>query len=371
MSSAEPNWRSTSPPRCSICQEYRSEDLARLLPCGHEFDLTCVNALLRSSGVVGRSCPLCRSRIQEVHHYFKPDGTYETHIVGPARAESPLISGPFIREDEELREGMSFAERESVLEFRRLRQGEDYHLRMCLLKGQNCAREGNKIIFTRSCIDIEIDQLPHLAGTTSVLRRKLLIPTTPITPAIERAIRQAGAPDTNAITRARKETGILLAKIGDFRQQYTTFDLKGLRYKVQYDAKGLNTSVRKSVRVRKEEDGDAVVIVRTVELSEMYATRPPETDPDESNGIYRVDREKAIRLAREEIQGVLEFAFVKVPGFRPLEPVSSGILDVRVGRECEYCDLGGHRNGDCELMLVREILTDMEFPEGLGGAGAV
>ncbi|KAF8866864.1 hypothetical protein BDZ45DRAFT_719876 [Acephala macrosclerotiorum] len=348
MSSAAPNRRSTSPPLCPVCQEYQSENLARLVPCGHEFDLPCASNLLRSSGIVGRQCPLCRARIREVHHNFKPDGTYETHTVRPTRAESPLMSGPFIREDEELREDMSPTERERVLELRRLRQGEDYRLRMCLVQDQNYARDGNRIIFTRSCIDIEIDQLPHLAGTTSILRRKLVILTTPTIPEIESAIRHLGTADPDAIARVRKEADVLLAKIGDFHEQYTTFDLKGLRYKVVYDAKGLDANVRKGVKVRKDEDGQTIVIVRTIELNEIYTTRPPDTDPDEVNGIGRTDRENALRLAREEIQGGLEFAFVKVPAFRPLEAGSTGIVDVRAGRECEYCDLEGHRNGDYE-----------------------
>lgn len=369
MSSAESNRRSTSPLRCSICQEYRSENLARLLPCGHEFDLPCISTLLKSSGAVGRQCPLCRARIREVHHNFKPDGTHITYIVGPTRAESPLMSGPFIREDDELREGMSSVERERVLNLRRLHQGEDYRLRMCLVQDQNYAREGDKIIFTRSYIDIEVDQLAHLASTTSILRRKLLILSTPITPEIETAMQQMDLPDPNAVSRARKQGEMLLAKIGDFYHDFTTFDMKGLRYKVPYDAKGLNASVRKGVEVRNDEDGRSVYIVRSLELNEAYATRAPGTDPDEVNGIGRREREKALRLAREEIQGVLEFAFVKVPQFRPLEATSSGLLDVRAERECEYCDLEGHRNGDCELMLVRQILTDMELPEGLGGAG--
>ncbi|KAE8451516.1 hypothetical protein EG329_003589 [Mollisiaceae sp. DMI_Dod_QoI] len=279
------------------------------------------------------------------------------------------MSGSFIRDDEELREDMSPAERERVLVLRRLRQEEDRRLRMCLVTGQKYAREGDKFVYMRSCIDIEVDQVSHLAGTSSSIRRKLVIITTPVTPESENIFQQLGQPDPSAIVRAKKEAKEILARILVFHKEYTKFDLIGLKYKVLYDAKGLNSSVRKGVTVKKSEDSEDIVMVRSVDLAEAYETKPPDIDPENINGIARKDREKALRLAREEIQGALEFAFVKVPSFRPLGTASTGILDVIPSMECEHCGFG-HRNGDCELMLVHEIFTDTEVPEGQDTAGA-
>jgi hypothetical protein len=62
----------------------------------------------------------------EIRYDFTPTGDYTAHPVGPAQLESPLLSGPFIRPDEELRRDMNPEERGRVLDLRRPRQLEDY-----------------------------------------------------------------------------------------------------------------------------------------------------------------------------------------------------------------------------------------------------
>ncbi|KUJ21826.1 uncharacterized protein LY89DRAFT_714863 [Mollisia scopiformis] len=347
-----------SPVRCSICMEYRSSDVARMVPCGHEFDLACTSRLLKSSGIVGRNCPLCRSRIEEIHYNFE-DGTHEKHITGPVRAESPLMSGPFIRPDEELRTDMAPAERDRVLELRRLRQGGGCRIRMCLAKRGIHTKEGDNFIVMHSCIDVRIDQVPHDAGTASTMVRKFVIATLPIDAESEAYVHRFGPLNPAGIAQARDNVKILLARVGCFEQDFARFHKNGLLYKILYDDKGLRINVRKTLQIVKDDNGgEDILIVSTLKMNEIYATRPPAADPDKLYGIERSKREQVVRLAREEFEGALEFAFIQNPTIILSEPTATGILDVRPGIHCEHCDLGGHRNGDCELNKIRKIFAD-------------
>ncbi len=77
------------------------------------------------------------------------------------------------------------------------------------------------------------------------------------------------------------------------------------------------------------------------------------------NGVGKVEREKALRMARQELQGVMEF-FLKVPalaaGWKELDRGTTGILEevAEEDLECQYCDKR-HRNGDCRLPSMEDM----------------
>lgn len=61
--------------------------------------------------------------------------------------------------------------------------------------------------------------------------------------------------------------------------------------------------------------------------------------------VERAERERIVRVAREEIQAAIEWTHVLARG-RDLEMATTGILDVGVGGECDLCEKK-HRNREC------------------------
>jgi hypothetical protein len=146
------------------------------MPCQHEFDLPCIRLVLEMNGTRGRQCPLCRARIEVVHHTLMNDGTFTTQTPEATRPESPLASGPYIGEDEELTEDMTTEQRERILELRRLRRTDDYEDSAQIANSYWSFENGKKLdtlIMVRRVLSIDIDQSEGV--TTYELRRSLKI----------------------------------------------------------------------------------------------------------------------------------------------------------------------------------------------------
>jgi hypothetical protein len=343
----------------SLLREDRSLDTARAIPCGHEFDTECLSTVLRSSGLKGRRCPLCRTHMQEIQYNFLPDGKHKTHLVDPTRPESPLMSGPFIQEDEELSVDMSPTKRSRVLELRRIRQGGPYNLKIRIHKNEAHGQRDDQSLTMRRLIELEICQDPYEASTKSTITRTQSIKFAPITPVIEPGNERIVPDDSEIIIRAEEKAKRMVKKIGVFHEQFTELSMASPEYKIPYDDKGLATTVKKAVTVTKVNGKEGQFTVSsTVELNEVYKVQPPDTQIDKVMGMNEDSQGEAIRLAREEIQGVLEFDFVH-SGYRPLEGATTGIMEIRHEAECRYCEAEGpHRNGDCELSGISHVEVD-------------
>lgn len=268
------------------------------------------------------------------------------------------MSGPFIREDEELRTDMSAAERGRVLELRRLRQGNPFNLKICLHKHHFFGQRDHQLLAMRSYIELEVCQDPYEACTKSTITRTTSIKFSPVIPEGESKDQRMEVPDdSEIIARAERKARAIMAEIGVFYHPFTELTVTGLKYEVPYDTNGLEVDVQKLITIAKDEGGvrGHFTLTSVTKLNEFYKTRPPAVDPDKVNGIDMIDRERELRLAREEIQGVLEFVFVQDANYKPLEVASTGIMGVRSGVKCEFCDVGGHRNGDCELSGISHI----------------
>jgi hypothetical protein len=63
--------------------------------------------------------------------------------------------------------------------------------------------------------------------------------------------------------------------------------------------------------------------------------------------VDRAERQRGVRLAREEMQGALEWPLM-LNGRADLETATAEIVDVALGGDCELCDRN-HRNGDCSF----------------------
>jgi len=131
-----------------------SPTTAKLMPCGHEFDLDCAARLLKGLEPSGKVCPLCRTRIIQVQWDFKPNGNYEYFILGSGVDDT----GPFIREDEEIQQYMDEPERARRRDLRRLRAKEDVGFH----RGLKCfiqVKEGEFMVTVTRSVTLDIDQV--------------------------------------------------------------------------------------------------------------------------------------------------------------------------------------------------------------------
>jgi hypothetical protein len=131
-----------------------SPTAAKLMPCGHEFDLDCAARLIKGLELSGKVCPLCRTRIIQVQWNFKPNGNYDYFILGSGVDDT----GPFIREDEEIQQYMHEPERARRRDLRRLRAKEDAGFHRCL-KWFIQVKEGDLMVAVTRSVTLDIDQV--------------------------------------------------------------------------------------------------------------------------------------------------------------------------------------------------------------------
>lgn len=134
-----------------------------------------------------------------------------------------------------------------------------------------------------------------------------------------------------------------LEAIGDLTINLPTIYLVG-------DEKGLNVSVDKSLRISNQ--GNEVIAEITTILHEHLPGKLASIDEVKAkdlvygNRVESEERERVVRLAREEMQSALDFVQKECEEILTLEKVTTGILDVGNGGECELCN-GRERNGEC------------------------
>ena len=97
MSNQQVDVRPASPPLCAICKEIRSAETARLMPCGHEFDMACIRILL-STPILATRCPLCRVTLTEVRYDYTSWADYRAYDLAAGLPFTPISSGPLRQE---------------------------------------------------------------------------------------------------------------------------------------------------------------------------------------------------------------------------------------------------------------------------------
>lgn len=157
------------------------------------------------------------------------------------------------------------------------------------------------------------------------------------------------------IARAQGDIIKCLDSLGTMRL-FSGTQIDGPQYEVKCDDRGLKVVVMRSLVVQRVLGEKDITIQESLTISEEFLTeelREEELREEVVRGIAKEEREKEVRMARQEMQGVIELfeAIGNVSEhWRSLDRGSTGILEV-VGdgeMECEYCD-ERHRNGDCIL----------------------
>jgi len=111
--------RPPSPPLCPICLEVTSpQSTAKVLPCGHDYDIECIERHLRYLNSTPL-CPLDRGKITAIRYDFTTDGKFAEYTFGKP-APITLLSGPFIKKEEEIKEDMTGEAKQRVMLLRRL-----------------------------------------------------------------------------------------------------------------------------------------------------------------------------------------------------------------------------------------------------------
>jgi hypothetical protein len=293
-----------------------------------------------------RQCPLCRTKLQEVRYAFTPEGNYRTHI--PGRGDQ--LSDPFLRDDEIVRPGAPEEERKRRIELRRLRTLEDYDPPLWKFDWMIAlAQEGETIIYVTRSLLLKLKQDQGIL-TKCVLTRALSLVTfqnlafpipddCPLRP--------------KEIAKAREEIKRCLESVGNAKP-FVEKQFAEPEYEVRCDEKGLHAAVYRSWAISRIPWKEDMTIFESVVMGEKFLAELPtkeELEEDVVQGYGKVEREKELKLARQEIQGAIQmFSVMDQPEFRKLDRGSTGIFEVvRDGdKECQYCEVR-HRNGECRL----------------------
>jgi hypothetical protein len=199
----------------------------------------------------------------DIRYDFTPTGDYTAHAVGPAQPESPLLSGPFIRPDEELRRDMTPEERGRVLDLRRLRQLEDYtppEWRFHWLCSY--AVEGENAILVGRVISLRILQWN---GTHNYIRlvRDLTIQTLPLVYFNSVSRRHPPRDFPKDIADARAEIKEVLEKtISPLRTSFTSVEVKEPRHAL-IDGRNLEVMTYKRLDIERGGGNEDIMITTT------------------------------------------------------------------------------------------------------------
>lgn len=348
MDTSQPLSRTDSPPRCPICLEYHSADTAVLIPCGHKYDVDCISVQLKLLGEQSRQCPICRAKLEAVKYAFTPDGMCKIHIPGKGEQDTD----PFLRDDEIIPPCASERERRRKIELRRLRTLEDISpIIFSFPHGEAVAVEGDLIIAINRELTLFLMQ-EHGVGTQCTSVRKLNF----------RTFRSLPVPfpddqifEPEKIARAREDIIKCLGSLGSMRL-FSGTQIDGPQYEVKCDDRGLKAMAMRGLVVQRMLGEKDITIQESLTITEEFLMEElgeEELREEVVRGIAKEEREKEVRMARQEMEGVIEhfegMGYIR-EHWRSLDRGSTGILEV-VGdgeMECEYCD-ERHRNGDCIL----------------------
>jgi hypothetical protein len=361
MEPSQPLSRAESPPRCPICLEYHSADTAILVPCGHTYDVACLAVQLKILSEQSRQCPVCRNKLACVKYAFTPNGDFKIHI--PGRGDQD--ADPFLRDDEVVPPGASEGERKRKMELRRLRTVENFLQSFSVTYRDDCTVEDNTLISISQNLHLTTSQAVDEdgVGACCTLKRTFKLVTRKIKGPEEvpfpLSVPSEWSPEE--LFEARKFIRLRLDGI-DISKPWSTIRVSEPKYIIFCDDRGLMAVVVRTLDVARRVGSEDITIQETVSIVEEFFPKPlaqEESAEDVVHGIGKAEREKALKMARQELQGVMEI-FLKVPAlaavWKELDRGGTGILEAVVEEdlECQYCD-ERHRNGDCRLPNLEEM----------------
>jgi hypothetical protein len=322
---------SSSESLCPIYKDTRSQDSARLTPCGRKFDLECVKAVMEDCQLRDQ-CPLCRVKPTEVRYAFIEDGRYSTYIPGGilpppypnhGRNIAPLPA------DQEDQPPITPAQVQRSLLVYRLRQMPIYDSGVWAIPPEQAyiIENQNYIVATRG---LWLRMTQRHTGTKAILLRALKLHPIPIHSADPTDVLHLDLtlpPKPADVAAARAEIEAVLAGLGAMcaRGRFAKLvidDAKILEFADPEEVQGLDVSVEKTLTVFRERE-DALVskmrlerLTRLVEmlLDDLGSERTPYQI--ETVAVFSAqERQRAARLARMEIQAVLETVMSSVQDF--------------------------------------------------------
>lgn len=331
------------------------------MPCGHTYDVACIAVQLKMLGEQSRQCPLCRNKFAYVKYAFTPDGDFKIHIPGKGDEDE----NPFLRDDEVVPPGASDGKRMRKIELRRLRTLEDFGQSFSMTYGDACTVEDNTLISISYNLHLTVSQGvdEQGVGACCTLKRTFRLVSWKFN-APEELPGPLPAPSEwspEEISEAREYIRLRLEGI-NVSKPWSMIRISEPEYVVLCDDRGLMARVIRLLDVTRRVGREDITIQESITLAEgLFSKHPSEEELAEDivNGIGKTEREKALKMARQELQGVMEF-FFKVPalaaGWKELDRGTTGILEevVEEDLECQYCDKK-HRNGDCRLPSMEDI----------------
>jgi hypothetical protein len=329
------------------------------VPCGHTYDVACLAVQLKMLSEQSRQCPMCRNKFSYVKYTFTPDGEFKTHI--PGRGDQD--ANPFLRDDEVVPPGASEVERKRKIELRRLRTLENFLQSFSVTYRDDCTVVDNTLISISQNLRLAISQEVNEQGVCAccTLKRTFKVVTMKLKGTEEVSPPVTSEWSSEEITEARKFIRLRLDGI-NVSKPWSNIRVSEPEYIVFCDDRGLMAVVLRVLEVARRAGSEDITIQETVSIVEEFFSKPPaqeDSTEDVVHGIGKTERERALKMARQELQGVMEI-FLKVPAlatrWKELDRGSTGILEVVVEKdlECQYCD-ERHRNGDCRLPNLEEM----------------
>ena len=122
-------------------------------------------------------------------------------------------------------------------------------------------------------------------------------------------------------------------------------------YEVKCDDRGLRAVAQHGMVVQRKLGGEDISIQEWIGISEEYLPEMLEEEElmvDMVKGVGRENREREVRMARQEMQGIFELFEGVDDLLVVLDKGTTGIFEVvkEEDKECLYCD-ARHRSGDC------------------------
>lgn len=320
------------------------------MPCGHCFDLGCIATSLKMPGELHKKCPMCRARPEEIRYAFTPEHTFKAYIPGKADEDS----NPFLREDEIVPLGASEAARRKRLELRRLRTLPDVSQTFMVTYAYGANVEGDNVVVVKRELLLHLQQEDGTM-TRCTLKRTMTLKTF-----------QGFDPDeleeiTSEPRLVARVRGDVIAFLDGLVMTKPLSELRvdSPEYHVECDDRGLHASAMRNVVVEKEPGKEDITIEETLTTVEKFLPDLPSEEKmalDVIEGIGKEERERMVRLMRQEMQGVVEYAWT-IPqvgeNWVDMDDTSTAVFEEtrEAEIECLYCDKR-HRNGACMLPLL-------------------
>lgn len=287
-----------------------------------------------------------------------PEGSYESYVIGSGVEDQ----GPFIREDEAIQKHMDEPERARRRELRRLRTLDNYSPLVLHMRWGSFAKEGDNFVLMQRELVLNAVQLEG-THTVNKLNRKVSLRTIPVSEVQE--LPTVG-PENDKINAAREEIETICSKYNAKDRPFRELSHEEPAISIARDSRNLSTDLRRSTKItrRSGERNEGIDVSTDLTLDEYFVVEPNSArevrDAGMVNGLSRLNRQRALSLARQEIQGVWE-NFRQAQGrvsfeFRELDEGSTSIRQefLKEELECLWCgEIEGHRNGECMLPVER------------------